>query len=164
MKKLFFITCMLFMHYAFSQADSLQKQINEEVWKPFINAFETYDTDAFMSVHSRDVTRVIQDAKKVQNYDQYQSDNRRSDTRGKESNRKRTIELRFIQRIAADGRAFEVGYFKGSSINPDGAIRSYYGKFHVLLRKESGKWKILMDADAASKTDEAGFNAASPLE
>ena len=155
---------MLAVQCACAQSDSLQKQINADVWKPFIKSFEAYDTDAFMAVHSKEVARVIQDGNMIQNYEQYESDNRRNDTRSKESKRSRKIELRFIQRIAGNGKAFEVGYFKVSSVASNGETRNFYGKFHVLMRKESEKWKILMDADAASKTDEAGFNSARPME
>ena len=164
MKRIFFFAFLLMANYTFSQADSLQKEINEQVWKPFIKAFESYDTDAFMAVHSKDVTRVIQDGNMVQNFEQYQFENRRNDTRNKTSKRNRKIELRFIQRIAANGRAFEVGYFKTSTITPDGVSRSFYGKFHVLLRKEGGAWKILMDADTSSENDQAAFDAALPMD
>ena len=164
MKQRLFFACMLLVQFAFAQSDSLQKQINADVWKPFIKAFEAYDTDAFMAVHSKDVTRVIQDGNMIQNYEQYQFENRRNDTRNKAGKRNRAIELKFIQRIAGNGKAFEVGYFKVSTVTPNGDSRAFYGKFHVLLRKESGTWKILMDADASTATDEASFNAAQPME
>ncbi len=164
MKKTLLFACILFVQYAFSQSDSLQKQINTDVWKPFIKSFEAYDTDGFMAVHSKEVARVIQDGNMIQNYEQYQFENRRNDSRYKTSKRSRKIELKFIQRIAGNGKAFEVGYFKVSTVTPNGDARTFYGKFHVLLRKESGKWKILMDADASTETDEAGFNAALPME
>lgn len=147
-----------------AQKDSLQKEINEQVWKPFIKAFSQADTDVFMTVHSKDMTRVLQDSKIVRNYDEYYLQNKRGDERAKQGNRKRNIELRFIQRIAGNGRGFEVGYYKTTYIAADGKSQSFYGKFHVLLRKEDGKWKILMDADAQEKTDEAVFSAAAPLE
>ena len=38
--------------------------------------------------------------------------------------------------------------------------RTGYGKFHVLLRKENGTWKILMDADA----NDAVFQNGKPME
>jgi hypothetical protein len=38
-----------------------------------------------------------------------------------------------------------------------GEQRNGLGEFHVLLRKENGVWKILMDADANEKTDETVF-------
>ena len=160
---IFILFCFLFVSVQ-AQKDSLQKEINEQVWKPFIKAFTEADTDAFMAVHSKEVTRVIQDGKMLQNYEEYYRSNKRGDERAKQSNRKRNIELRFIQRIAGSGRGFEVGYYKTTSIASDGKSQSFYGKFHVLLRKENGIWKILMDADAQEKTDEAIFSAASALE
>ena len=57
------------------------------------------------------------------------------------------------QRIASNDRAFEVGYYKFTSIQPDGTT----------LWKENGTWKIFMDADASEKTDEAIFQSARPM-
>ena len=149
--------------YAFSQADSLQQQINQQVWKPFIQSFNDLDTKGFMAVHSKEMTRVIQEGNMIYGYDWYYKETERGNESTKKSNRKRTLELRFTQRIAANGRGFEVGYYKYTSIEPDGTTRNGYGKFHVLLRKEDGTWKILMDADASEKTNEAIFQSARPM-
>jgi ketosteroid isomerase-like protein len=149
---------------SFSQTGSFQKEINEQVWKPFIKAFNNDDNEAFKAVHSREVTRVIQDDARLLVYDEYFKKVPDS-VKAKWSNWKKNIELRFIQRIASKDRAFEVGYYKSTSVNVvSGEKRSGYGKFHVLLRKENGVWKILMDADANEKTDEAVFLSAQPLE
>lgn len=125
-----------------SQADSLQQQINEQVWKPFIKSFGKLDTDGFMAVHSKDMTRVIRDGNSIYGYDSYFRENKQGDDRTRKENRKRTIELRFVQRIASNDKAFEIGYYKTTNIEPDGTSRSGYGKFHVLLRRkmESGKY------------------------
>jgi ketosteroid isomerase-like protein len=147
-----------------SQTDSLQKQINEQVWKPFIRSFNDRDTDGFMAVHSREMSRVIQDGKSIYGYQKYYEENKTGNERGKQSGRKHNIELRFIQRIAENDRAFEVGYYKTTSIHSNGESRSFYGKFHVLMRKENGQWKILMDADASEKTTEAIFQTGAAME
>ena len=148
----------------FAQTDSLQKEINEQVWKPFIQAFNNSDNEAFSAVHSKDVTRVLQDNNQLMGYDQYFRKIPDS-TKAKWSAWKKNIELRFLQRIASNGKAFEVGYYKSTSTNTQtGEKRTGYGKFHVLLRKENGAWKILMDADANEKTDEAIFLTAKPME
>jgi hypothetical protein len=56
-------------------------------------------------------------------------------------------ELRFIQRIASNDKAFEVGYYKTTSTNKStGEARTGHGKFHFVLRRENGTWKILVDA------------------
>ena len=149
--------------YAYAQADSLQQQINQQVWKPFIQSFNNLDTKGFMSVHSKEMTRVIQDGNTLYGFDRYYRETEEGNQSTIKANRKRTIELRFTQRIAADNKAFEVGYYKFTSLQPDGTSRNGYGKFHVLLRRENGMWKILMDADASEKTDEATFQSAKPM-
>jgi ketosteroid isomerase-like protein len=148
----------------FSQSDSLQNQINEQVWKPFINAINSGDNDALSKVHSKEVARVMQDNNKIIGYSEYFKKVPDS-IKAKWSDWKSNIELRFVQRIASAGKAFEVGYYKTTSTNSKtGEKRTGYGKFHVLLRKENGTWKILMDADANEKTDEKVFITAQPIE
>ncbi len=149
---------------SFAQADSLQWQINEQVWKPFIKSFNSDDNGGFKAVHSKDLIRVNQDDNQVTGYEQYFKPVPDS-SKAKWGKWKKNIQLRFIQRIAGNDKAFEVGYYKTTSTNPaTGESRSGYGKFHVLLRKENGVWKILMDADAHEKTDEAVFMTGKPLE
>jgi len=148
----------------YSQTDSLQQQINQQVWKPFIQAFNTLDTKGFMSVHSKEMSRVIQDGNLIYGYDTYSKEMEQGNENARKTNQKRTIELRYTQRIAANNKAFEMGYYKFTSFQSDGTTRNGYGKFHVLLRKENGTWKILMDADASEKTDERIFSSAKPLE
>jgi ketosteroid isomerase-like protein len=155
---------LLFMNLAgLAQADSLQQQINDQVWKPFIQTFSNMDTEGFMAVHSKDMARVLQDNKRITDYTQYYESNKRSNEYSRKNNEKRNIGLRFIQRIAGNDKAFEIGYYKVTVTSPDGKTRNFYGKFHVLLRKENGIWKILMDADANEKTDEAVFQSAKPM-
>ncbi len=162
---LFALLCTTATH---AQAGSAQQQINEPVWKPFIKSFSNRDTEGFMAVHSKEMTRVLQDSKQAYGYEKYYSDTKKWDDQHKantSANKStRTIELRFIQRIAGEGRAFEVGYYKTTNTNSDGTKRSSYGKFHVLLRQEQGVWKILMDADANERTNETVFMTAAPME
>jgi len=165
MKK-FSSICLILLtwHFSFSQSNSFQKEINEQVWKPFIKAFITDDNEAFRAVHSKEVTRVIQDDNQIMGYNEYFKKIPDS-IRAKWKDWKKNIELRFLQRIASADKAFEVGYYKSSSTNAvTGEKRTGYGKFHVLLRKETGTWKILMDADANEKIDEAVFLKAKPME
>ena len=147
-----------------AQNDSLVKEINEQVWKPFIASFNSDNDEGFKAVHSRDVIRVLQDDKRIIGYDQYFHKVPDS-IKIKWGNWKKNIQLRFIQRIAGKDKAFEVGYYKTTSTNMQtGEIRNSVGKFHVLLRKENGVWKILMDADTSEGASEELFNKAIGLE
>ena len=155
---------LLIGHFSFSQSNNLQKEINEQVWKPFIKAIISDDNEKLRAVHSKEVTRVIQDDNQILGYSEYFKKIPDS-IKAKWKDWKRDIELRFLQRIASADKAFEVGYYKTSSTNAvTGEKRTGYGKFHVLLRKENGTWKILMDADANEKTDEVVFRKAMPME
>lgn len=155
---------LLFANPAFSQTGNLQKEINEQVWKPFIKAFNNNDNEAFSAVHSKEVIRVSQDDNQIIGYAEYFKKVPDS-VKTKWKDWKRDIELRFLQRIASGDKAFEVGYYKSSSTNTvTGEKRTGYGKFHVLLKKENGSWKILMDADANEKTGEVVFMTARPME
>ena len=164
MKYFLSILCFAFYHNSFPQNNSLQKQINEQVWKPFIKAFNNDDNEGFRKVHSTDLIRVIQDDNRVLGYTEYLQPVADS-IKANWANWKRNIELRFIQRIASDGKAFETGYYKTTTNNiKTGEIRVSYGKFHVLLRTENGTWKILMDQDAKEDADEKRFQLAEPME
>jgi len=165
MKKILFCCCSLLFNYlSIAQQDSLQLQINEQVWKPFIKAFNTNDNKLFSSVHSKEVIRVEQDDSRIIGYDEYFKPVPDSILL-KWGRWKKNIELRFVQRIAGNDKAFEVGYYKTTSTNMDNNVtRTGYGKFHVLLRKEDGTWKILMDADAHEGTNETIFLTGAEME
>jgi hypothetical protein len=105
----------------------------------------------------------------VLGYDDYKAGMMDSWPKWKESNTtnnaKYTFELRFTERIASGGQAYEVGYFKNEAITGD-EKRVSYGMFHVTLRKENGTWKILVDSDSneGRTITEEKFQAAKPLE
>jgi ketosteroid isomerase-like protein len=143
-----------------------QKQINHQVWKPFATTFNNYDTKGFMAVHSHDLVRVPRDSKTVLNFEQYKKQYEEGDKRSVQQKAKRTIELRFLERMANENQAFEAGIYKTTNIDVHGKTRSFYGKFYVVLRKENGTWKILVDSDSSEggSIGEKDFAAAKPLE
>jgi len=58
---------------------------------------------------------------------------------------------------------FEKSHEKDTNIQTSEQTKSF-GRFHVLLRKENGAWKIVMDADTREGTSEEHFNKASPTQ
>ena len=165
MKKIILATLILFPGFMLLGQDTkITKEINEQVWMTFIRSFGSGDEEQFKSVHSRDVVMVIQDDGQIFGYDQYFKKIPDS-LRAKWANWKKNIELRFTQRISGEDKAFEVGFYKTTSTNiQTGEQRKSFGRFHVLLRKENGTWKIIMDADTGEGASEENFNKASPLE
>lgn len=143
-----------------------QKEINAQVWHPFIKAFNGYDTEAFMAVHAKDLARVPRDAKTISTYEQYKKQHEDGDKRAQTGNIKRTIELRFIERIASPTQAFEVGIYKTTVTQPQSEPQVMYGKFIVVLRKENNTWKIVLDSDSSEKNTVSAndFIAAAPID
>jgi ketosteroid isomerase-like protein len=147
-------------------AQDFQKEINDQVWKPFIKSFNSLDTDGFMAVHSKDVVRSPRDSKILLNWDEYYKLHQESDKREKKGGATRTIDLRFSERISNSRQAIDIGIYRATVTTKDGksASYTYYGRFHVVLRKESGTWKILVDTDSSSGVTDQDFKAASPME
>jgi len=74
MKKLLLLSAIaLFSLPAKAQPDSLKwiKEINEQVWKPFIAHLTSGNQEGFRNVHSKRVTRVEIDRKAVLDYEKY---------------------------------------------------------------------------------------------
>lgn len=159
----FFLLCVL----GFSgSSQDFQKEINVQVWKPFISSFNNYDANGFLAVHTKDVVRSPLDAKMILTYDEYLQNQLEGNKRGKENGNTRTLDLRFTERIANAATAIDIGIFKVTVNRKDGSTQSFYGRFHVVLRKENGVWKILVDMDSSEgrSIDEADYIAAKAME
>jgi ketosteroid isomerase-like protein len=165
-----FLTIFLTLVSTAAFGQNSEKEINEQVWKPFVKTLLSHDVEGFMNLHSRDVMRVERDFRHILNYDQYKKDLNTSWPAWKQSmeveKSKNTFELRFLERTANESLAFEVGYYKNELINAKGEKRTGYGQFHVALRKENGVWKILVDSDSNNNRTitEEMFQAAKALE
>lgn len=144
-------------------AQDFQKEINSQVWIPFMHTFGARDTEGFMALHSKDVIRSPRDGNSILNFDQYK---KQIEQGNKNTNSTPSLELHFIERLATKDQAFEIGVYKTTYINAQGDQRSFYGKFHVALRKESGVWKILVDTDSSEggTIGEKNFLEAKPLQ
>jgi len=147
-----------------SQTGKYQKEINEQVWEPFIEAFAERDDEANKKIHSKDFIRVLRDNDRIYGYEEAFQPTPDS-VKLQWAVWKRSIEFTFTQRIASENQAFEVGYYKTTSTNTDtGETNYYYGKFYVLLRKEHGKWKLLMDADGNAGVNEEIYQSGEPMQ
>lgn len=153
MKVLFSLVLTFISFNLTSQKISQLQDINKDVWYPFIDAFGKLDADAFMKVHSPDVLRWTLDEGKTMDRGAYTAEQKSSTEYHIKNESTRSLELRFIHRSIRDNFAYEVGYYKltfyeKGKTNP----KEYFGKFNVILRKEEGVWKILMDADHGGAT------------
>lgn len=152
---------------SFVFAQDHQKEINEQVWKPFLKASSEFDGEAFMSVQSKDLVQASLESGRVLNYQQYEQNIVPNFKRIRsEAKVKRTTEMRFTERIANHQFAYERGYFKSVTVRANGETRTGYSEFYMVLRKENGQWKIFVDSDSSlgGIITEEMFQAARPLE
>ncbi|MFD2823876.1 nuclear transport factor 2 family protein [Lacinutrix iliipiscaria] len=161
MKKIILVIGFLFMslNFSFSQEYKHLKEINTQVWDTFTKAFETFDYTLFSSIHSPNLIRISGDGQTIKLFSEYIEgyNNRWSNKNGKQ-----TISFRFFERIANDEYASERGIYK--LIVNHGTVdeKSYYGKFHVLIKREDNLWKLIMDYDSSefNTINEASYNNA----
>lgn len=146
-----------------AQDPSKVDDINTQVWDVFTKAFETSDVDLFGSIHSKNLIRVNGDNERIQNLEEYLDGYRHN---WKNKTLKRTIHFRFLERINNGDAASERGIYK-LTIHPNTEREeSYYGKFHVFLRKENKVWKLLIDYDSSENNtiDEASYMNAKSMD
>lgn len=142
-----------------------QRQIDDEVWIPFFAASNAFDAAGFLAVQSKDLVRISADSKQIYELDRYQTEIREGFKRARERGIVRKSEVRFLERIVSGHLAYETGYFRSQATLPGGEVRIRYTKFEFVLRKEGGRWKILVDKDTAENgtITEEMFQAAAPM-
>ena len=64
----------------------------------------------------------------------------------KQAGQQMLIDFTFEQRTAKEDVAYEVGYYKITWRAGD-STSEFFGRFHVVLRKVDGIWKIAQDWD-----------------
>lgn len=163
MRVIFFILFCSFSINCLSQ--DFQTEINDQVWRPFISTFNNLDTKGFLAIHSKDLVWSARDTKQILNWEEYLALREKSNKRNLAEGISRTLELRFSERIANSDRAIDVGIYKMTVTDRSGKSESHYGRFHVVLRKENGIWKILVDTDSSEgdTIDAEDFNAAKSI-
>ena len=149
MKKTFFTPALfylLLLNPIYSQSDSiLQKEIDNQIWYPFIKAYGNWDADAFNAIHDKEMLRGSPWG--LRTGEEYFTRNIERFEKGKMAGESRNISFTFEYRIHEKEMAYEVGYYKLVS-KKENKESIYYGQFHVVLKKKDGQWKIFQDWDA----------------
>ena len=121
----------------------IAKEVNESVWKPFKKSYEARDWQAFNALHTDDVLRVSKWGIKLGS--EYKEGVEESYKKYANSEIKTTIDFWLEHRIYKG----EVGYYRVVNKAP-GKESERYARFHVVLRKENGQWKIAQDWDTSN--------------
>lgn len=128
----------------FSQGQT--EAINKDVWFNFMQAYQDLDASLFNEIHTNDVLRIPEESGSMMIGQEYKDANLENFNRWNLAKVKQKIEFSFYSRIQKANWAYETGIFKLTRYTDSGS-QSYYGKFHVTLKKVSGVWKIYIDSD-----------------
>lgn len=143
----------------------IEAEVNEQVWKPFKKSYEDRDWKVFNDLHTDDVLRIhtwggIQAGKayKDQIEKSYQRPTRST----------KVFDLWFEHRIYSENVGYEVGYYRVIYEEPGKSQIISVGRFHILLRKVEGVWKIAQDWDTSvingEKVTADDFSKGTPIE
>ena len=141
---------------SFAQTKPDHEKINDDIYEVFSSSYINSDFDLFTAIHSKDIVR-INIWSGVQTGSQYPGKPGKNWT--SPDRPKRTIDFRLIERISSESHISDRGIYKVANNPGTSKERVSYGKFHVLLRLERGKWKIIMDYDESAELEayEAAF-------
>ena len=144
-------------------SSSFVTEINDQVWKPFKKAYEARDAKLFNSLHTDDALRITEGG--ITPGPDYKA--RITEGFQRPFDGTITIDFAFEHRLYYGDLAYEVGYYRITYIRPGQEEASSYGRFHVMLRKINGQWKIAQDWDTemigSHKISEDDFHGATPL-
>ena len=126
-----------------SKADSVSNVIDIQIWQPFMESYYENDGEKFMNLHTNDVLRINRWG--IKNGPEYRT--QILEIYAKEGRPNTSIEFRFEERTYTEDLGYEVGYYK-VYLKENGADQNAnYGRFHVVLKKMNGDWKIAQDWD-----------------
>ena len=113
-----------------------------------MEAYRTNDAELFNSLHTDDILRVSS-MTGILVGEEYKNTIRGMLRSMKEGGQQMLIDFRFEQRAVKGDVAYEVGYYKIIWSNGDDTSE-FFGRFHVVLRKVDGIWKIAQDWDSSN--------------
>lgn len=135
-----------------------QREIDAQIWLPFIQTYNAFDGEAFNALHTKDVLRAGPWG--IRLGEEYYEANLKNSANAKAAGMERSIAFRFEHRVARENVAYEVGYYRVRS-RRNGEEQTFIGRFDVVLRKVDGIWKIAQDWDVdeinGCKLTEADF-------
>ena len=127
---------------------AIQDEIDATVWKTFQSAFERMDGEALNSVYAEDVLRVTPEGLDTQA--RFKQTNRTRFEVNKANDDRIALDFWFDSRQTNSTVSYDVGFYRVRVTAPSGETNSFYGQFHIVLKKLEGQWKIAQDWDTAS--------------
>jgi ketosteroid isomerase-like protein len=138
----------------------LLTELNGDVWAPFRAAYRSYDTEAYLALHTPDLIRVGGPARVVQGYAEMAAEVGPWFADAAARSLPLAIDFRFTERLADGAVASERGIYRievGAEV--------FHGRFHTFSRKADGRWRMAVDYDSDDNAtvSSSDWDAATPL-
>lgn len=148
MRKFSLLILLLSFTFSLAQdAETVQKEINQNLWKPFKAAFETIDGPALNALYGKQVLRITPNGIDTKN--KFKEDNLKRFEKNRKTKTNIQLDFWFDSRHTNFDTSYEVGFYRMKLKNLDN-VNTIYGQFHIVLKKEDGVWKITQDWDTAT--------------
>ena len=134
--------------WADSDVAAIHAEIDRTVWKTFQHAFESMDGDALNSVYADNVLRATPEGIDTQN--EFKQTNRTRFAANVANGDQIALDFWFDSRRTEATTSYDVGFYRVRITNASGATNTFYGQFHIVLKKLEGSWKIVQDWDTGS--------------
>lgn len=141
----------------------IMEAIKNDVWVPFIEAYDQLDSKKIKSIHTPDIVRVTISQNNVVSGSQYL--NEFGGFLDGVKHQGNHLSIAFAIRTTAlnfnEDVAYQTGYYRLVRYNSTIAQPQYtgYGFFNVGLRKENGTWKIWLDSDSRTDISDDDFDS-----
>ena len=134
--------------FADSEVISVQKEIEQTVWKTFQAAFEALDGKALNSVYADEVLRVTPDGLDMAGL--FKNTNKTRFQKNREKGDRISLDFWFDTRHTNASVSYDTGFYRIAMTSSAGEPVYAYGQFHIVLKNIDGHWKIVQDWDTAS--------------
>jgi ketosteroid isomerase-like protein len=121
------------------------EEMNRDVWMPFMEGVRRDDESLYLRVRSKDYVRVASSDRFILGHADYVDDTVKMMRRYREQGTRLTIDVRFEERICDGRSASDKGISRVLFTAKDGTVRTYFGRFHTISRKEADAWRVLTD-------------------
>ena len=134
--------------FADTEVTSIQKEIDQTVWKTFQYAFEALDGDALNSVYADEVLRVTPDG--LDTAGLFKEANKERFQKNREAGDRISLDFWLDTRHTKASVSYDTGFYRIAMTSSTGETSYAYGQFHIVLKNINGYWKIVQDWDTGS--------------
>ena len=128
------------------EQNSIEDQVNKDIWRPFKKSYEARDWQTFNALHTDDILRVHDGG--IQIGKEYKDAIKGYYER--ETGHETQIDFVMERRTYKEDVGYEVGFYRVIYSKTGEEDRMSYGRFHVVLNRIDGQWKIIQDQDSNS--------------